>query len=64
MRKSRSSQVVSSEPPVFVSLFFSRNCQVHDELGVLNLKRKGGKEQVHDDDDDVLDGVLICFEKD
>lgn len=57
MRKSRSSQVVSSEPPVFLSLFFSRNCQVHDELGVLNLKRKGGKEQVHDDDDDALDGV-------
>lgn len=64
MRKSRSSQVVNSELPVFLSLFFSRNCQVH-ELGVLNLKRKGRKEQVHDDDDDdVPVGVLICFEKD
>lgn len=36
---------------------------MHDELGV-ELKRKGGKEQVHDDDDDDAVGVLNSVEKD
>lgn len=37
---------------------------MHDELGV-ELKRKGGKDQVHDDDDDDdVVGVLNSVEKD